>query len=399
MAVWGLGFGLVALALSVLLALGFTLPHRDPMIFFVDAAVVAVLLAFGLALSALGFSRRRERDGGLPASALAVNVLAVGVAVFAAVIVLGGGEPDFDEAMSQLVKKQGVGSVQRVTISREPLPLDFDRYGLLALPKGYDGYSRGPMEQERREPLPLVLSLHGYGSHFMEQDSYFGLSELMESYDFALLLANGKRDDEGNRFWNATEFCCGVTEGKPDDAGYLKALVEAAGEYMNVERALVVGMSNGAFMAYRLACDGMPGLAGIVAVAGSSFADPERCDSARPISVLHIHGTEDETIRIGGGSNPEIGEGRYPDAREVAGRWARRADCGLGVEVTPAGLVDIDADVDGFETRILRYGMGRCPGGLSVELWEMHGSSHVPRLSEGFGWLIMGWMLEHGKQE
>ena len=398
MAVWGLGFGLVALALSVLLALGFTLPHRDPMIFFVDAAVVAVLLAFGLALSALGFLRRRERGVGLPASALAVNVLAVGVAVFAAVIVFGGGEPDFDEAMSQLVKKPGVGSVQRVTIDLEPMPVDFDRYGLLALPKGYDGYSRGPTEQERREPLTLVLSLHGYGSHFMEQDSYFGLSELMESYDFALLLANGKRDDEGNRFWNATEFCCGVSESKPDDAGYLKALVEAAGEYMNVERAFVVGMSNGAFMAYRLACEGMPGLAGIVAVAGSSFSDPERCELARPVSVLHVHGTEDDVVRIGGGSNPEMGEGRYPDAREVAGWWARRAGCGLGVEVTPAGL-DIDADVDGFETRIFRYGMDRCADGLSVEFWEMHGSSHVPRLSEGFGRLIMGWMLEHGKQE
>ena len=212
---------------------------------------------------------------------LALGIVAVGVAIVAVVIIFGGGEPDFDEAMGQLVRKPGVGSVQRVTISREPLPLDFDRYGLLALPKGYDGYSRGPMEQERREPLPLVLSLHGYGSHFMEQDSYFGLSELMESYDFALLLANGKRDDEGNRFWNATEFCCGVTEGKPDDAGYLEA-------------------------------------------------------------------------QISGGSNPEIGEGSYPDAREVAGRWARRADCGLGVEVTPAGLMDIDADMDGFETRIFR---------------------------------------------
>ena len=284
------------------------------------------------------------------------------------------------------------GRPRAVTISREPLPLDFDRYGLLALPEGYDGYGRGPMEQERREPLPLVLSLHGYGSHFMEQDSYFGLSELMESYDFALLLANGRRDDEGNRFWNATEFCCGVSESKPDDTGYLKALVEAAAEYMNVERVFVVGMSNGAFMAYRLACEGMPGLAGIVAVAGSSYSDPARCESARPISVLHIHGTEDDVVEISGGSNPEIGEGKYPDPRAVAGRWARRADCGLGGEVKPASL-DIDADVDGLETRILRYGMGQCPGGLSVELWEMHGSSHVPRLSDDFGPLIMEWML------
>ena len=51
---------------------------------------------------------------------LAVAVAAVGVAIVAAVIIFGGGEPDFDEAMHELVREPGVGSVQRVTISREP---------------------------------------------------------------------------------------------------------------------------------------------------------------------------------------------------------------------------------------------------------------------------------------
>ena len=329
---------------------------------------------------------------------VAVGIVALGAVAVATVIVFmsGGGEPSFDEAMGQLVRKPGVEAAQRVTIDLPTIPSDFDRYGLLALPEGYDGYSRGPMEQERREPLTLVLSLHGYGSHFMEQDDYFGLSELMGEYDFALLLANGTRDDEGNRFWNATDFCCGVSESKPDDAGYLKALVEEATKYVNVERVFVVGMSNGAFMAYRLACEGMPGLAGIVAVAGSSFEDPARCESASPISVLHVHGTEDDTVRIGGGSNPEMGEGSYPAAREVTSRWARRAGCSLGVGVTVASL-DIDDEVDGVETRALRYGMGRCPGGLSVELWGMEGSGHVPELSREFGRRMMGWMLGDGE--
>ena len=202
----------------------------------------------------------------------------------------------------------------------------------------------------------------------------------------------GRGDDEGNRFWNATDFCCGVSGNKPDDAGYLKALVEEATQYVNVERVFVVGTSNGAFMAYRLACEGMPGLAGIVAVAGSSFEDPARCESASPISVLHVHGTEDDVVQISGGSNPEIGEGSYPDARNVAGRWARRAGCGLGVEATLPKL-DIDTGVDGAETRVFRYGMGRCPNGVSVELWEMEGSGHVPELSEDFGQRMMEWML------
>ena len=330
----------------------------------------------------------RVRNWGLALGGVALAAVVVAVV---AVVMFGEDEPDFNDAMLQLGGKPGVGSVQRVSIGRLPLPLDFDRYGLLAMPKGY---SEGPLE--RREPLPLVLSLHGYGSHFMEQDDYFGLSEAMGEYDFALLMANGRRDDEGNRFWNATELCCGVSGSKPDDAGYLRALVEAAGEYVNVERAFVVGMSNGGFMAYRLACDGMPGLAGIVVVAGSSFADAERCGSASAVSVLHIHGTEDDVVRMEGGSNPEMGEGSYPSVWEALGRWARRAGCGLGVEASPASL-DIDAGVDGAETRTRRYGMGNCPDGLSVELWEMMGSGHVPEFSDGFGGLVVGWMLERGE--
>ena len=161
---------------------------------------------------------------------------------------------------------------------------------------------------------------------------------------------------------------------------------------MNVERVLVVGCRTGRSWHTGLRVRVFPDLEGIVAVAGSSFADRTRCESARPVSVLHIHGTEDDVVQISGGSNPEIGEGRYPDAREVAERWARRAGCSLGVEVTPARL-DIDVDVDGLETRIFRYGMGRCPGGVSVEFWEMKGSGHVPELSGGFGRRVMEWML------
>ncbi len=225
---------------------------------------------------------------------VAVGVVALGVAVVVAVavFVFGGGEPSLDEAMRRLAGKPGVESVQRVSIVRPVIPADFIRPALLAMP---EGYYKGP------EPLPLVLSLHGYGSDFMEQDAYFGLSDLMGEYDFALLLANGTRDDKGNRFWNATDLCCGVSERKPDDAGYLRALVEAASEYVTVERVFVVGMSNGGFMAYRLACDGMPGLAGA-------------------------------------------------------------------------------------ETWVFRYGLGRCPGGVSVEFWEMRGSGHVPEFSGG-GWV------------
>ena len=71
---------------------------------------------------------------------LTLGVVALGAAVVAAVIVFmfGGGEPDFDEAMHQLVRKPGVGAAQRVTISQLVLP---NPYGLLAMP---EDYTQGP---------------------------------------------------------------------------------------------------------------------------------------------------------------------------------------------------------------------------------------------------------------
>ena len=221
-------------------------------------------------------------------------------------------------------------------------------------------YYSVPLDEQ--PSIPLVFSLHGYSSHYMAQDSYFRLSRLVNSYNFALVLANGTRDDLGNRFWNASDFCCGTADTRPNDVSYLTDLVEEAAEHVNFNSVFVTGMSNGGFMSYRLACDGIPGLAGIVVVAGSSFSDDTRCDSASPVSVLHVHGTADEVISFEGGSNPDIGRGTHPAARDVVHRWAGRAGCDLSEAETLPNL-DIDRAVDGSETSVTRYLSG-CRDGL-----------------------------------
>ena len=242
----------------------------------------------------------------MPLTALTVNVVALGGVL---IIILGPGEPTFDEAMFQLMENSGV-AVQRITGAGVGVPRRVSRPALIVLPSEY--YSV-PLDEQ--PSIPLVLGLHGYSSHYMDQDSYFGLSRLVNSHNFALVLANGTRDDLGNRFWNATDFCCGMADTRPDDVAYLTDLVEEAAEYVNIDSVFVTGMSNGGFMSYRLACESLPGLAGIVVVAGSSFSDETRCDSASPVSVLHVHGTADEVVSFEGGFNPDISKGNHPAAR------------------------------------------------------------------------------------
>ena len=371
-------FGVIAIVLGISLTLGLLLFVIGLMPFFVGALVVVVCIGLGLLLSVLALIRRRDsRSSAVLISAFAVNILALGGVIAVALIARGMGEPTLDEAMSRLVSESGVGAVMRIR---------GDRPALLAVPSGYH---QGSLEQ--RESLPLVLNLHGYGSHYMDQDSYFRMSELVNDYNFALILPNGRHDDTGIRFWNATDFCCGFLDNKSDDAGYLAALIEEAAEHVNIERVFAVGLSNGGYMSYRLACESVPGLAGIVVLAGSSYADPTRCESARPVSILHVHGTNDEVVPIKGGSNPDIGVGSHPGARDVVERWATRSGCDLSAAETLPNL-DIDAEASGKETLVTRYRSG-CRDDLIVEFWEMESSPHVPRLTEGFGERILDWLF------
>ena len=374
MSVSGLILGIIALVLTVALALGFALVVIDPTPLFIGAIIVVVCIIAGLFLSALGLFRRQRREMGMrmPVSSLAVNIVAIGVVAVAAVMLIGDYlEPTFEKAAQELTE-------EGLTVHT----IGGDRPALLVLPPKYDAQT----------PLPLVLSLHGYTSHYKFQDSYFGLSPLVNSHNFALILSNGTRDENGKRFWNATNLCCGVTDSKPDDVAYLTGLVEEAAERVNIDRTFAVGLSNGGFMSYRLACDSLPGLTGIVAMGGSSFSDPARCATARPISILHVHGTGDSVIKIEGGSNPELGEGVHPDARDLARRWAERAGCDLsGAENLPN--LDIDARADGDETTVTRYSSG-CRDNLVVEFWEMESSPHVPRLAPDFGRRILAWLFD-----
>ena len=374
MSVSGLTLALIALVVTAALALGFLLVGIDLMPLLAGAIVVLVCVIAGLLLSALGLFRHKRRAMGIrmPVSALAANVIAIGAVVVVAVVLVGEyQEPTYEEAAQELTE-------EGLTVHT----IGGDRPALLVLPSGYDPQT----------PMPLVLSLHGYGSHYMFQDSYFGLSPLVNSHNFALILPNGTRDENGRRFWNATGLCCGVTDNKPDDVAYLTGLVEEAAERISIERTFPAGLSNGAFMSYRLACESMPGLTAVVALAGSSFTDPTRCASARPISILHVHGTGDDVVKIEGGSNPDLGEGTHPDARELTRRWAERAGCDLSRAENISNL-DIDARADGDETTVTRYSSG-CRDNLVVEFWEMESSPHVPRLTPDFGRRILAWLFD-----
>lgn len=250
-----------------------------------------------------------------------------------------------------------------------------------------------PIDYVPGTPVPVVIVLHGYNSHSKAINRYFGISRRVNMDNFALILPEGSKNPDGARFWNATDYCCDFWNYDPDDAGYLESLYEEASEYVTTDGVYLIGHSNGGFMAYRMACDSMEGLKGIVALAGTEFDDRTRCDEATPVPVLHLHGTSDGTIWYGGGfRRTAAGDRHYPGAEHTVQRWAERAGCDVeaAADLDPMDLV---LNIPDAETLPLRYEAG-CGNGIRTELWTVEDGSHAPNFDPiVLGNLVISWLF------
>jgi polyhydroxybutyrate depolymerase len=170
-----------------------------------------------------------------------------------------------------------------------------DRMALVQVPAGIDG----------AQPAPLVMALHGAGGGALHQadDANYGLITKSSEAGFVAVFPNGISDASNGLLatWNAGNCCARAREEKVDDVGFLRALVADISARMRIapERVYAIGMSNGAMMAYRLACEAGDVFHGIMAVAGTD--NTQRCAPRQPVPVLHIHAQDDPLVRFDGG--------------------------------------------------------------------------------------------------
>ena len=157
----------------------------------------------------------------------------------------------------------------------------------LKIPEGDDG-----------QALPLLILAHGYGVNGIGQDFLFPFSKQVDPKRFLYVEAHGTQDRSGRRFWNATDACCNFESLPVDDVAFFRALVDDVKRQHAVKSVFVVGHSNGAFMALRLACDAPDLFDGIVSVSGSTWLDATRCGAGKAVPLLFVHGTADGTIPL-----------------------------------------------------------------------------------------------------
>lgn len=255
-----------------------------------------------------------------------------------------------------------------------------DRPFRLHLPESYDPAATSP----------LVVLLHGYTSSAAEQERYFSLTEESDRRGFLYAMPDGTRDPGGDRFWNATDACCDFSRTGVDDAGYLRRLIDTVMSSYPADpaRIYLVGHSNGGFMAHRMACDHASVVTAIVSLAGMAPDDTTRCQPQRPVSVLQIHGTDDDVIPFGGGSN--IGN-PFPSVDTTLEMWRRHNGCREQAATAPP--IDLEQELVGPETTVTAYTAG-CRDATRVELWAIEGGGHVPALAETFAPAVVDFLYD-----
>lgn len=268
---------------------------------------------------------------------------------------------------------EAIGSID---VGRGPIPVH--------IPTRYDG----------SVPTGLIVLLHGYQTTGQEVEDWMQFASLVDEYNFLYIYPTGVSDFLGNPYWNATDACCDLFGGNPDDSTYLRDVIEAMQAQYNVDprRIHFAGHSNGGFMSYRMACDHADLIASIASLAGATHLNPQDCVPVEPVHTLQIHGTADGVISYNGGCL--LGD-CYPSAIETCEMWATYNGCGLVGTPQPDPL-DLDASIAGAETTVAVYDDG-CVDGGSTQLWTMANGVHSPVLSADFSPLVIEYLLSHPK--
>ena len=215
-------------------------------------------------------------------------------------------------------------------------------------------------------PVPLLFNLHGYGSNNVEQEVYGDFRPIADTANFLVVHPNGTLDFLGNRNWNTF----GPRGSGVDDVAFLSALIDSlALRYrLDPDRIYSTGMSNGGFMSYELACQLSNRIAAIGSVTGSMIASRlSTCTPSRPVPVIEIHGTADNTVPYDGGTILN-----FVPVPTLLARWVQINGCNPAPVITPVANTNT---TDGSTAERQVWSDGR--NGSVVEHYRIIGGGHT----------------------
>lgn len=216
-------------------------------------------------------------------------------------------------------------------------------------------------------PLPLVLVFHGGTGNAQSAIRMSGFNAIADQNGFAVVYPDGtgRLSDDKLLTWNGGACCGYAQENNTDDVGFARAVVTDVQSLVAIDsrRIYATGLSNGAIMSHRLACEAADLFAAIAPVAGTLNFAP--CQPARPVSVIEFHGTADQHIPYESGFGPQsLVKVDFASVANSVEFWAGADGCKSPPQTNSFG--DIRHEI-----------WTNCADSASVELYTIIGGGHA----------------------
>ena len=138
---------------------------------------------------------------------------------------------------------------------------------------------------------PLVFNFHGLTGTSTIAMWHADFRSISDTANFIIVHPQGLLNSSGETHWNIGQIGTSI-----NDIDFVSALLDSLSLEYNIDsdRVYSTGMSNGAYMSYRLACELSNRIAAIAPVAGSYISYMlNSCNPTHPTPVMHIHGVSD----------------------------------------------------------------------------------------------------------
>jgi polyhydroxybutyrate depolymerase len=212
------------------------------------------------------------------------------------------------------------------------------------------------------QPVPLVLVFHGIGLDGNEMIRISGFNAQSDLSGFIVVYPDGTGDKKS---WNGGHCCGEAAINKVDDVGFVQALIEELSKLVTLDpkRVYATGFSNGAIMVYRLACEASDQIAAIAPVSATQvLQDQQTCQPARPVPLIHFHGTDDRLNPYQGGKTSAGTQ--FISVETAIQFWVGQNGCPEQAQQTKSGTITHDL-------------YAPCAQNASVELYKIEGGEHA----------------------
>ena len=233
-----------------------------------------------------------------------------------------------------------------------------------------------PALYDKTKPVPLLIALHGGGGtgERMERLTLKGFNALSDKEGFVVVYPDGIE-----KHWNdgREKVRYRAHREKIDDIGFISALIDDLVKRLNIDnkRIYVKGISNGAMLSNRLACELSGRITAIAPVAGNMPYDlAPHCSPSKPISVLMISGTKDPMMPWEGGeaSFGRLRFGRVLSVMETIKFWVAHNQC------LPIPVITYEPDKDSSDgTLVRKEAYNGCKDGTDVILYAIENGGHT----------------------